>query len=426
MDDIERIQELVSEGRITQADGERLISVLRDIDAADFALDSASASSADATQTVSETPASPPPPEGGRATVAAEQPPAPAAAEPAATDPIAPDPIDDRRRRFEEYEQRRLERLQRDAERRNERAQRELERFERRSQREAEKIERDAERERLREVVKASSYAAAEAAREAARKAREASVKAAAAAKTVTHDAVSVATRRTEPSPGGSSGAPQSTLSMAPSGTRWVTVDVLSGDVNVHAVAGLERPEVIGSEHLSAVETDYGFLVKQVPERGSILDKFLANVRSSDITVKIPAEYGLNLRATAGDIDLHGVKYLQGRVTAGDISASGLEGIDFSIMAGDLDLEMTLKEGEHSLTGATGDIDVLLGADSDVTIDGNVSIGDAHAAHPAITCQRQTLGERISGSLGNGTARLRLRMTTGDLGIKVAGTGRDD
>lgn len=222
----------------------------------------------------------------------------------------------------------------------------------------------------------------------------------------------------------GAAGAPTSQRAIAPAGTRWVTAELLAGDIEVYAVAGLTGPEIEGSGEITAVETDYGFLIKLAPERGGILDRFLARVRSSDITVKIPADYGLNLRATAGDVELHGVKYLQGRITAGDVSARGLEGIDFTTMAGDVDMELRLKEGEHSLICATGDLDVVLSPDSDVTVDGSVSIGDAHSSHPAIRTERHTLGERLTGALGSGAAHLSLRVTTGELAVKVKDQNR--
>lgn len=493
MDDIDRIQEMVAEGRISPADGDRLIEVLRDIDAADFALDSAA--SAPAHLASSPTADAPQAPSADAATEPAE----PAAANPpsaaAADSAAASEAVERRRERFEEYERRRLERLQRDAERRQERAERDLERLERSARRDAERAQRDEqrqqeretrdaerqrlveERERLREAVRNTTRAANEAAREASRRAQDvgwsvaetaraagqeavdavraigqqvganlggdpqpakgaetppehtgqhadAAARATAAA-TAAHAATGqAATTQTAPAAGGS-GAPMSTRRIAPAGTRWVTVEVLAGDIDVHAVAGLQRPEVVGSGSIHVSETDYGFLIRQAPERGSILDRFLAHVRSDDVVVKIPADHGLNIRATAGDIDLHGVKYLQGRVTAGDISASGLEGIDFTTMAGDVDVSLRLKEGEHSLTGATGDLDVVLSPDSDVTVDGSVSIGDAHSNHPSIGTNRQVLGERIAGTLGSGAASLNLRVTTGDLGIKVAAAGRD-
>lgn len=325
------------------------------------------------------------------------------------------------------------------------------------------------ERERLKETVRLATQAANEAAREVARRAQEASRQVAEAARaagmeaaeaaraigrqatgslaaagataqetavpdaaldaTETGAAAPAATEGTpssqtphqpvSPTGSGAAGAPTSQRAIAPAGTRWVTAELLAGDIDVYAVAGLTGPEIEGSGEISAVETDYGFLIKLAPERGGILDRFLARVRSSDITVKIPADYGLNLRATAGDVDLHGVKYLQGRITAGDVRARGLEGIDFTTMAGDVDMELRLKEGEHSLICATGDLDVVLSPDSDVSIDGSVSIGDAHSSHPAIRTERHTLGERLTGTLGSGAARLSLRVTTGELAVKV-------
>ncbi len=463
MDDIERIQEMVAEGRISPEDGERLIAVLRDIDAADFALDSAASQPPEPASPESplapEPAVSPPaPPTPARPSAASELP------EVAATSPLlaaATESIERRRERFEEYEKRRLERLHRDALRRQQHAQRELDRLEREAQRESERASREAdrtarlahrhaerdlsgERERLKETVRIATQAANEAAREVARRAQEIGKQAAEAAHAAAFEATQVARdlsqqatgappaqprqpAPTEPAPpveaAGASeprvGGPASQRRIAPAGTRWVTAEVLAGDFVVQSVPGLTRPEVDRPDGVSIVETDYGFLIKQAPDRGSILDRFLAHARSVDMKVRIPADHGLNLRATAGDIDLRGVKYLQGRVTAGDIKARGVEGIDFTTMAGEVDVELKLVGGDHALTCSTGDLEVTLTPDSHVTIDGSVSIGEAHASHPALRTERRTLGERLTGTLGGGTAALTLRVTTGELAVKV-------
>lgn len=457
MDDIERIQEMVAEGRISPEDGERLIAVLRDIDAADFALDSAAHVPPEP-----QTPEPPQAPEPPESPLTSPTPARPRAAselpEVAAPSPLlaaATESIERRRERFEEYERRRLERLHRDAQRRQEHAQRELDRLEREAQRETERTNREAdraariaeknaekqaerdsaERERLKEAVRIATQAANEAAREVARRAQSIGKQAAEAAHVAAQEATQAARDLSQqatvvhlpqlprPDENGDDrvAGPASQRRIAPAGTRWVTAEVLAGNFVVEAVPGLARPEVDRPDGVSIVETDYGFLIKQAPDRGSILDRFLAHVRSVDLKVRIPADHGLNLRATAGDIDLHGVKYLQGRVTAGDVSADGVEGIDFTTMAGEVDIELKLTAGDHAITCSTGDLEVTLSADSHVTIDGNVSIGEAHASHPAVSTERRTLGERVVGTLGSGAATLTMRVTTGELAVKVAG-----
>ena len=217
-------------------------------------------------------------------------------------------------------------------------------------------------------------------------------------------------------------GAPATGTAGAPQGTRWVHVSLLAGDLSLRADPEVREVVVRGDTESVRVEpSSDGFTVRHVKGEGqdSWVDRFLSRIRSGPIELRVPVGYGVDLAVTAGDVDIEGVPYLRGRLTSGDLDARGLRGIDFTTAAGDLDLEMTLTEGRHRLRATAGDVNVRLGAGSDVAVDGSVSIGSASVRAPGFEADRHGVGQRFRGRVGAGKAQLEVHVTTGDVHVKV-------
>lgn len=356
MSDIDRVKEMVAEGRITAEEGDRLIKVLTEVDAVDdAAIDAAydaAMEAADRVEMLAERENDPVP---GNADIAG----AVGAAG-----------------------------------------------------REAARIAREAAQNTARDGREVARLAR-DAARDAARGAREAARGARDAAREL---------RRGLGATGASQGASaRPGAAIAPPGTRWVNIEMLSGDIDVWAVDGLVGPEVEGGPgNINVEDTPDGYTVKFAPDRGGVLDRFLSHVRSGSLKIRIPSDHGVVVRATAGDIDLHGVRYLRGSLTAGDLDADALEGVDFSSTAGDLDVNLLLRSGNHLLTVGAGDVAVTLDERSNVAVEANVSIGDATTSAPGFSHTHRTVGAQMAGTLGSGDGRLQVRATTGDVSVKVA------
>ena len=208
----------------------------------------------------------------------------------------------------------------------------------------------------------------------------------------------------------------------APEGTRWVHVALLAGDLSLRADPNVNEVVVRGDTDSVRVEPSAdGFTVRHVEDDGrdSWVDRFLSRIRSGHVELRVPAGYGVDLSVTAGDVEIEGIPFLRGRLTSGDLDARGLRGIDFTTAAGDLDLEMTLSEGRHRLRATAGDVNVRLGAGSDVTVDGSVSIGSASVRAPGFDTDRSGVGQRFQGRVGEGKAQLDVHVTTGDVHVKV-------
>lgn len=224
------------------------------------------------------------------------------------------------------------------------------------------------------------------------------------------HEAAPVATRA----------APSGTV--APEGTRWLHVSLLAGDIDVRGDPGTDEVLLSGdTEALRLEPTADGFTLRHEREAGSDswVDRFLHRLRAGNVHIRVPADYGLDLSVTAGDVDVVGVPYLRGKLTSGNLTARGLSGVDLVTSAGDIDLAMTLTEGRHRLRATAGDVDVRLGTGSSVTVQGSVSIGSASVRAPDFEVDRRGIGQRFEGRVGTGDAELEVHVTTGDIHVRV-------
>lgn len=218
----------------------------------------------------------------------------------------------------------------------------------------------------------------------------------------------------------------------APAGTRWVRVDVVAGDLDVHVDPGLSEPKVTSDSGEATLEaTDYGYRVALGVKgegfflrnlEGPLAGLLAGRGRPGDVKLTLPAGFGIDLVMTTGDVDLHGVPYLRGSLSAGDLDAYGLEGIDLSSLAGDVSVSLRASSGRHRILNTAGELKVVLLPGSDVTVNGDVSIGEVKAG-PEFTTGRRLMSGTVTGTLGAGVARLDLKVTAGSIKLR---TGTDD
>lgn len=203
---------------------------------------------------------------------------------------------------------------------------------------------------------------------------------------------------------------------------RWVRFEMLAGDLDVYVDGSLQAPVVRSTRDIEAVieQADYGFLVKWEQLGQGLRGLLHQGAEASKVKLILPEGFGLDLRGTAGDVDLRGVPYLRGHLIAGDVDAKGLKGVDFTCRAGDVELELELTDGTHSLTVTVGDAELELGPNSSVQIVGEVVIGDIRSELPGVVPSGRGAGARLEGTVGAGAATLDVRVTTGNLELEVA------
>lgn len=207
----------------------------------------------------------------------------------------------------------------------------------------------------------------------------------------------------------------------APEGTRWVSLQMLAGNLDVVVDDALEEPEIESDGPVDVIveRAADGFKVSWDQPSGSFLDKVFGRLRGGNLSMRLPPGYGLSLAATAGDVDLDGVHYLRGHLTAGDLDARGLKGIDFTSRAGDIEVEAELTAGAHRLNVTAGNVEVRLAATSSVAITADASIGDISSRVPGVKPTSRGLGEGLKGTYGAGAATLDIAVTTGKIELEV-------
>jgi len=198
-----------------------------------------------------------------------------------------------------------------------------------------------------------------------------------------------------------------------------VSLQMLAGELDVVVDDGLEEPEIESDGPVDVIVERAGndFKVRWDQPSGSFLDKMLGRLRSGNLSMRLPAGYGLDLAATAGDVDLVGVPYLRGHLTAGDLDATGLKGIDFTSRAGDIEIEAELTSGSHRINVTAGNVQVRLAPASGVAIKADASIGDISSKLPGLKTKGRSLGESLEGNYGNGAAQLEVSVTTGSIDL---------
>ncbi len=215
--------------------------------------------------------------------------------------------------------------------------------------------------------------------------------------------------------------APAPNIAPAETPTTWVKLIGFCGDLNVRGDPYLSSPVVDG--HATLEHTDAGYLIRTPPDLkgtdsrgagGNWLTRL--HKAAGDVSVRLPAELGLELGIMAGDGDVRNVKAIRGTFTGGDFEVSGAETVDLTVTAGDVMLKLRPCAGEQSVKAISGDVDVVFLAGSSAVVSGSATCGDLDLPRDF----RRSGGfasHKFEGTLGAGEARLELRLTAGDVNI---------
>lgn len=206
----------------------------------------------------------------------------------------------------------------------------------------------------------------------------------------------------------------------AGTGRRWARIELFAGALDVQVEPGLDAPVAESDDGSLEVSADGdGWRIAQAAGGDRTwIDRIVNGMRRSRVRVRIPAATGVELDVKAGDVKLRGVPALRGRLMAGDLTADALRAVDVALNAGDLDLRLDPEPGEHRVQMTAGDAEIRLPRDAAVTVQGRVNVGDVSAPAPFET-HRSGVSERVTGTLGDGRARLSMELVTGDLDLKV-------
>lgn len=196
--------------------------------------------------------------------------------------------------------------------------------------------------------------------------------------------------------------------SVAASGIAALRVENVSGDVTVSAGSGgsitidaVKRGQddaALGRTHVEVSHDGSTLRVRTKYDRTG----FNNNGASVDYTIHVPANLDVNVGNVSGDITLTGLK---GDVRADDVS-------------GDVDAALGTVGGSRTvfMKAVSGTIHVAVARNSSFNVEANTISGDIQAFFPADT-HKGFVGERLSGNLGSGKAKMTLGTVSGSISV---------
>ncbi|GEM87124.1 DUF4097 family beta strand repeat-containing protein [Meiothermus granaticius] len=213
-------------------------------------------------------------------------------------------------------------------------------------------------------------------------------------------------------------GAPLAHLDGLP-GLRWLKVQLDSEDLEVHLDRRLQKPRVEGDVVVQEQAPDL-VLSRGTGSRRRGSTQFLGlNLNwdfdfstGRDPVVYLPEGWGLEVELASGDLEVSGLPFVRGRVTGGDAKLLEVHGVDLVVASGDLEAQLVLTQGEHRLEVTHGDAEICF-RNSSVQVVGQLSSGDLEARGNFIQEKH-----KVSGTVGEGKARLRLKVVSGDLALE--------
>lgn len=203
-------------------------------------------------------------------------------------------------------------------------------------------------------------------------------------------------------------------------GGGWVVVDGLAGGVKVTVDCSVGEPILVGDEGVRFEREGSYYRVSQFGGgSGGLVDRLVGGFRRSSLRLKIPKDYGLELKMKTGQVQVCGeLSYLKGSILAGEVDVEAARGVDLSLSAGELNLGLRLLEGKHRVQASVGEVNLTLLSGSSVRVEGRSSIGDVRVGN-RFEKEAQGIGHSFKGRIGSGDADLSVRVSTGAVKVKV-------
>lgn len=166
-------------------------------------------------------------------------------------------------------------------------------------------------------------------------------------------------------------------------------------------------------------------------------------------TVKVPANTNLTVSTVSGDVNGHGIRgdtearSVSGDVTLTDVVAKVVEAQTVSgnveltrvnadevaaeTVSGDVDFSGEIhKGGDYDMKTLSGDVIMRIPKNAGAEISGATFSGDFQTSFPITTkaTSRYTRRQRIDGTIGDGSARIRVESFSGDVELREIGADR--
>jgi DUF4097 and DUF4098 domain-containing protein YvlB len=200
-----------------------------------------------------------------------------------------------------------------------------------------------------------------------------------------------------------------------------VKVSVQGGDLEVDRADEGERATFESDQRVSVRQKD---------------DEFFIEAESGDLALHLPPVAALTVSVYGGDVELSGLsgdldvrtfggdleaKDCAGNLaidhTGGDVELRGrIESIRLEAKGGDVGLhDLYLSEGEHSVKGMGGDLELSFAPEASVTLSVHSFGGDVECDLPERERRDGLVEVQRSYTIGDGAAQLRVRNMGGDV-----------
>ncbi len=166
-------------------------------------------------------------------------------------------------------------------------------------------------------------------------------------------------------------------------------------------------------------------------------------------TVKVPANTNINVGTVSGDVTGHGIRGdTEARSVSGDVLLTDVVGkiveaqtvsgnvelnrvnadeVVAETVSGDVDFSGEIRKGgNYDMKTLSGDVVMRIPKNSGAEISGATFSGDFSTSFPITTraTSRYTRRQRIDGTIGDGSARIRVESFSGDVELRELGTDR--
>lgn len=167
------------------------------------------------------------------------------------------------------------------------------------------------------------------------------------------------------------------------------------------------------------------------------------NDTSVDFTVHLPSGTALNAMTVSGDVEGHGIRGpIEARTVSGDVQLSDVTGpvVEAQTVSGNVTLESVGADevtghtvsgdvefsgeirprGDYDFKSLSGDVVMRIPRDAGAEVTGSTFSGDFRTSFALTTraTSRYTGSQRLNGTIGNGSARIRVESFSGSVEIR--------
>ncbi len=213
---------------------------------------------------------------------------------------------------------------------------------------------------------------------------------------------------------------------------NWVHIDAFAGDIEVRVDNTLNAPLINDGENYKLKEKNKNFFIfhKKLAKNKaskSIIDEIgnfvsnLGNDLGENLTLTIPAGYGLRINSKAGNVELSDVPFVYIRCFAGNIELKDIGGVDLDSKAGDVEISMRATQYKNKIKASAGNINLKLKNGSSVNLKAKVGVGNmSHNLSSELenySFKEGLTAAKLAATIGNGDADFDIKLGAGNLDL---------